>query len=97
MYVFTSKFVGKQERIEKVFNTWYAQRKLKTNFKTFAQILNNSNINVVLIVGKNDSITPPKGMIKYINKLKNRRIFILQKKHELATPETKRVFEELFT
>jgi hypothetical protein len=36
-------------------------------------------------------------MIKYISKLKNRRIFILQKKHELATPETKRVFEELFT
>lgn len=97
VYVFTSKFVGKQERIEKVFNTWYAQRKLKTNFKTFAQILNNSNINVILIVGKNDSITPPNGMIKYISKLKNRRIFILQKKHELATPETKSVFEELFT
>lgn len=97
VYVFTSKFVGKQERIEKVFNTWYAQRKLKTNFKTFAQTLNNSNINVILIVGKNDSITPPHGMIKYISKLKNRQIFILQKKHELATPETKRVFEELFT
>jgi hypothetical protein len=47
-------------------------------------------------VGEKDSITPPNGMVKYISKLKNRRIFILQKKHELATPETKRVFEELF-
>jgi len=96
VYIFTSKFVGKQERIEKVFNTWYAQRKLKTNFKTFAHTLNNSNINVILIVGEKDSITPPNGMVKYISKLKNRRIFILQKKHELATPETKRVFEDLF-
>jgi pimeloyl-ACP methyl ester carboxylesterase len=97
VYVFTSKFVGKQERVEKVFKTWYAQRKLKTNFKKFARTLDLNRINVVLIVGKNDSITPPHGMVNYIRKLKNKRIFILQKKHELATPETKHVFEKLFT
>lgn len=96
VYVFTSKFVGKQERIEKVFKTWYAQRKLKTNFSKFAKTLNNHQIKVVLIVGKKDSITPPHKMVKYIRKLNNRRIFILQKKHELATPETKRVFARLF-
>lgn len=96
VFVFTSKFVGKQERVEKVFKTWYAQRKLRTDFGAFAKLLNRHNVNVVLIVGKNDSITPPEQMIKYVRKLKNRRIFILQKKHELATPETKRVFEKLF-
>lgn len=96
VYVFTSKFVGKPERIEKVFKTWYAQRKLKTNFIQFAQTLDEHGIKVVLIVGKKDSITPPHRMIKYIRKLKHKRIFILQKKHELATPETKHVFTKLF-
>lgn len=96
IFVFTSKFVGKPERIKKVYQTWYAQRKLRTDFKAFARLLNEHKINVVLIVGKKDSITPPQQMVKYIQKLKNRRIFILQKKHELATAETKRVFEKLF-
>lgn len=96
IYVFTSKFVGKPERVEKVFNTWYAQRKLQTNFKTFADTLNRHAIKVVLIVGEQDAITPPKRMISYVKKLKHNRIFILRKKHELATPETRSVFEALF-
>lgn len=96
VYVFTSKFVSKHERVEKVFKTWYAQRKLQTNFKTFAQLLNQANIKVVLIVGEKDAITPPKRMINYIKKLNNREVFILQKKHELATPETREVFKQLF-
>lgn len=96
VYVFTSKFVGKQERIEKVFKTWFAQRKLKTNFSKFGQLLNHHAIQVILIVGKNDHITPPHQMIKFVRKLKNRRVFILQKKHELATPETKHVLAKLF-
>ena len=97
VYVFTSKFVGKQERIEKVFKTWYAQRKLRTNFKTFAQTLNNNGVRVILIVGKKDHITPPHQMIKFVRKLNNRRIFLLQKKHELATPETLRVLSKLYS
>jgi pimeloyl-ACP methyl ester carboxylesterase len=97
VYVFTSKFVGKQERIQKVFKTWLAQRKLTTNFSKFAKLLDHHNIKVVLIVGKKDAITPPYQMIKYVRKLKNKRIFILQKKHELATPETKHIFTKLFS
>ncbi|MES2689982.1 MAG: alpha/beta hydrolase [Bacteroidota bacterium] len=96
VYVFTSKFVGKPERVEKVFNTWYAQRKLQTNFKTFANTLDRHDIKVVLIVGENDAITPPQRMISYIKKLKHNKVFILRKKHELATPETRKVLEELF-
>lgn len=96
VYVFTSKFVGKPERIEKVFKTWFAQRKLRTSFGKFARLVNKNNIKVILIVGKNDSITPPKRIIAYVKKLKNNRIFILEKKHELATPETKQVFKQLF-
>ncbi|MBP9185726.1 MAG: alpha/beta hydrolase [Bacteroidia bacterium] len=96
VYVFTSKFVGKQERIEKVFKTWYAQRKLRLNFTKFAKLINKNNIEIILIVGKNDTITPPKRIIEYVKKLKNHRIFILEKKHELATPETKEVFKQIF-
>ncbi len=96
VYVFTSKFVGRQERIEKVYKTWLAQRKLRTNFTSFAQLLNQHQIRVILIVGKTDAITPPHQMVRYVRKLKNRRIFILKKKHELATPETKHVFGKLY-
>jgi pimeloyl-ACP methyl ester carboxylesterase len=97
VYVFTSKFIGKPERLEKVFKTWYSQRKLSTNFQAFAKLLNSHDIKTVLIVGKNDTITPPKQMIRYVTKLKNGSVYLIHKKHELATPETKQVFAELFT
>lgn len=97
IYVFTSKFVGRQDRIEKVFKTWHAQRKLKTNFRKFATLLDQHNIRVVLIVGESDSITPPERMIRYVSRLKHGVVFTLKKKHELTTPETKAVFEKLFS
>lgn len=94
--VFTSKFIGKPERLEKVFKTWFSQRKLKTNFRAFANLLDRHNIKTVLIVGKNDPITPPAGMIKYVRRLKNGLVMMIRKKHELATPETRRALAELF-
>lgn len=97
VYVFTSKFIGRRERLEKVFKTWYAQRKLLTDFSLFAKLIDRYNINVILIVGKNDPITPPHKMIRYIRKLKHRKIFIMPQKHELATEETKRIFKKLFS
>lgn len=97
IYIFTSKFVGRQDRIEKVFKTWHAQRKLKTNFNAFARLINENNIRVVLIVGESDAITPPKKMIRYVSRLKNGMVFTLQKKHELSTPETKAVLVKLFS
>jgi pimeloyl-ACP methyl ester carboxylesterase len=96
VYIFTTKFVGRQDRIEKVFKTWHAQRKLKTNFGAFARLINKNNIRVVLIVGEGDAITPPKKMIRYVKRLKNGVVFTLKKKHELSTPETKAVFLNLF-
>jgi pimeloyl-ACP methyl ester carboxylesterase len=97
VYVFTSKFIGKPDRMEKVFKTWYAQRKLVTNFRSFAQLLDDHNIKTVLIVGKNDAITPPGGIIRYVRKLRNGKVFLIHQKHELATAETKRIFTELFS
>jgi len=96
VYIFTSKFIGKKARMEKVYKTWYAQRKLSTNFTSFADVLNKHNIKTILIAGKNDSITPPAGMIKYIEQLKNGQVFLLNTKHELANAEIKAVFENLF-
>jgi pimeloyl-ACP methyl ester carboxylesterase len=96
VYIFTSKFIGHKQRMEKVYKTWYAQRLLKTNFDSFAQLLNQNRITTILIVGKHDYITPPKQMINYVKQLQHHKIFVLNKKHELATEETKNVFAELF-
>lgn len=96
VYVFTSKFVGTPDRLLRVYNTWHAQRKLQTNFKYFATLVNKHHIKVILVVGKNDFITPPMPMIKYVRKLTNSKVFILRKKHELATPQTKQLFNQLF-
>jgi pimeloyl-ACP methyl ester carboxylesterase len=96
VFLFSSKFIGKPERLEKVFKTWFSQRKLKTNFRAFAGLLDEHRIKTILIVGKNDPITPPAGMIKYVRRLKNGHVFLIRKKHELATPETKQVLAELF-
>jgi len=96
IYVFTSKFVGNQQRLEKVYNTWYSQRKLQTDFNEFAKLVNKNQIKVILVVGKGDLITPPLPMIKYVRKMQNSSVFILQKKHELATQQTKQFFASLF-
>lgn len=96
VYLFSAKFIGKKERLEKVFNTWYAQRKLKTNFNSFAALLNKHQIKTVLIVGEKDHITPPKKMIRYIQKLKHHQVFVIPKKHELTTEETKKALASLW-
>jgi pimeloyl-ACP methyl ester carboxylesterase len=96
VYIFTSKFIGKPDRLENVFKTWFAQRRLETNFTAFAQLVNEHNIHVVLIAGKNDTITPAQKMIRYIRKIKNGEVIMLDKKHELTTAETKYVFKTLF-
>ncbi len=96
VYVFTSKFIGKPERLEKVFKTWYAQRRLTTNFQTFAQLLDTYHIKTILIAGEQDTITPPAGMIAYVNKLKHGKVHLIPAKHELATVATKNIFKMLF-
>jgi len=96
VYIFTSKFISRKERLEKVYKTWYSQRKLLTNFETFSNLINEHNIKVILIVGKKDTITPPHKMIRYVRKLKNNEIYFMNKKHELATKETESVFDKLF-
>lgn len=94
--IFSSKFIGNKARLENVYKTWYAQRRLRTNFNTFAKLVDTYGIEVVLIAGKNDHITPPHQMIRYIKKLKKRRLFVIPKKHELQTPETNNIFKKLF-
>jgi pimeloyl-ACP methyl ester carboxylesterase len=96
VYVFTSKFIGKPNRLEKVFKTWYAQRKLTTNFRSFAQLLNQHQIQTVLVAGKNDTITPQHKMIQYVQQLNNGRVFMISAKHELATLAIKEVFKTIF-
>lgn len=96
VYIFTSKFIGKPERLEKVYKTWYAQRKLTTNFRSFAHLLNQHTIQTILIAGENDAITPPKQMITYIKKLKNGTVILTSTKHELATTAVKDILAHLF-
>lgn len=96
VYIFTSKFIGKPERLEKVFKTWYTQRRLTTNFQSFARLLDKHEIRTILIAGKDDTITPPKRMISYIRKLKFGQVFLIPAKHELTTVATKQILENLF-
>ncbi|MES2558615.1 MAG: alpha/beta hydrolase [Bacteroidota bacterium] len=96
VYIFTSKFIGKPDRLEKVFKTWFAQRKLTTNFDSFARLLNEHKIRTILIAGGEDTITPPKRMITYIQNLKLGQVFLISAKHELATVAAKQILAELF-
>lgn len=96
VYVFTSKFISNKTRLEKVYRTWLSQKKLRTNFDTFARLIDDHGIQLILIAGKNDKLTPPHRLIKYVRKLKNRKIFLLPKKHELQTPETRHVLKNIF-
>jgi pimeloyl-ACP methyl ester carboxylesterase len=94
--IFTSKFIARQDRLRNVYQTWFAQRKLRTNFRTFARIVDAHGIEVVLIAGKNDHITPPKQNIRYVKKLKKRRVFITNQKHQLQSPQVLHILKKLF-
>jgi pimeloyl-ACP methyl ester carboxylesterase len=94
--IFSSKFIGNTERLKKVYQTWYSQRMLRTNFKKFATLVDAHNIEVVLVAGKHDTITPPSQMIRYIKRLNKRRLFLIPIKHELNTPAVSHVLHKVF-
>lgn len=96
VYIFSSKFMVNRDRLKRVFDTWYAQRKLLTNYSEFARLLDQNKIEVILISGMHDAITPPKPMVNYIKQLKHHRIFLVDQKHQLQTEASMRIFEELF-
>ncbi len=96
VYIFTSRFISNPERMEKVFKTWYAQRRLSSGKKIFAGLISKHGIKVTLIVGKNDPITPSHRMVRYISRLPQSKILVLDKKHKLATEETKAILSKLF-
>jgi pimeloyl-ACP methyl ester carboxylesterase len=88
-YLFSLKNIGEKQRMTKVYKTWIAQRKLRTNLANVAKLANKHKIKVILIVGKNDALAPPYKMIKYVrNRFENSKVFLLNKKHELVTQET---------
>jgi pimeloyl-ACP methyl ester carboxylesterase len=95
VYVFTSKFIGQRNRLQKVFDTWYAQRKLTTDFDAFFALVDHHGIRTTLIAGTLDSITPPKQMAARITKLKNGRVFLLNQHHQLTTPQIRQVLHNL--
>ncbi|MFA6262417.1 MAG: alpha/beta hydrolase [Bacteroidia bacterium] len=96
VYLFSSKFMVNRERLQRVFDTWYAQRKLRTNYAEFARLLDQHQIEVILISGINDAITPPAAMVRYVKRLHKHRIFLVEQKHQLQTEAGLRIFEVLF-
>lgn len=95
VYVFTSKFIGQSNRLQKVFKSWYAQRKLKTNFTSFFKLLDHHQIKTFLIVGAHDTITPSRQMTKRINKLKHGRVYLLHQHHQLTTPLVRETLSQI--
>lgn len=92
VYVFSSKFMINRERLERVYRTWYAQRNLTTDFKQFAHLLNAHDIEVVLIAGQHDAITPAEQLAGYVRRLRHGQVFLIEQKHRLQTPECMEVF-----
>ncbi len=95
VYVFTSKFVNHPNRLQKVFDTWFAQRKLQTDFKAFFALVEQYEIRTTLIAGAQDSITPAKRMAARISKLKRGQVYFLQQHHQLSTPHIRQMLHRL--
>jgi pimeloyl-ACP methyl ester carboxylesterase len=94
--IFSLKFIANTELLTKVYQTWFSQRKLRTNFKKFATLVDTYHIEVILVAGKNDTITPPTQMIRYIKQLSKRRLFLIPIKHELQTTAVSHVLSKIF-
>ncbi len=95
VYVFTSKFINANHRLQKVFDTWFAQRKLKTDFKDFFEMVEQYEIRTTLIAGVQDSITPAKRMAARITKLKRGQVYLLHQHHQLTTPHIRQMLHKL--
>lgn len=95
--IFTTKFISRKDRLNNVFVTWYAQRKLTTNFSTFAKLVNQHQIEVVLVIGKFDFITPSSSNISYVKrKIRKYKIIELPQKHELKSEHIASNANEIF-
>ena len=95
--VFTTKFINREDRLNHVFNTWYAQRNLTTNFTTFAKLVNKHQIEVILVIGKYDFITPSDSNVSYIKrKIKYHKVIELPQKHELQSVHIAQAADEIF-
>jgi pimeloyl-ACP methyl ester carboxylesterase len=95
--IFTTKFISRRERLNNVFITWYAQRNLTTNFATFAKLVNQYQIEVVLVIGKFDFITPSASNVNYVKKkIRKHKIMELPQKHELQSVHIAQAANEIF-
>ncbi len=96
VYLYSSKNIGEKQRMTKVYKTWTAQRRLRTNLAQIARLANKHKIELILIAGKNDALVPPYKMIKYVRNLFQKyKVFLVRKKHELVTPETIHLLRKL--
>lgn len=96
VYLYSSKNIGEKQRMTKVYKTWIAQRRLRTNLAQIARLANKHKIELILIAGKNDALVPPYKMIKYVRNLFQKyKVFLVRKKHELVTQETLDVLKKI--
>lgn len=96
VYLFSHRFVEQQVRMEKVYRSWYAQRKLQSGAQTFARLAAQYEMRITLIAGVQDAITPARTISRYVRSFPHHRVYLVKKGHELHSPETQRILSTLF-
>ena len=86
-----------QEQRQRIYDTWMMFSKLTANLQVLATKINQSRIEVTLILGKRDRLIPHHETISFIRSIKKGRLVQLDSGHsgliQAASQESKRIFK----
>ncbi|MCS6824056.1 MAG: alpha/beta hydrolase [Cytophagaceae bacterium] len=91
---FSKNQLARDDQRDRVYNTWIALRKLEPNKKKLIQLINTYNISMDFYFGKYDRIIPVNKMSPFIQKIKNKNIYLLNAGHSNLLKITKQEMEE---
>jgi pimeloyl-ACP methyl ester carboxylesterase len=76
------------EKRERVYYSWVVFRKLRFNIASLATLVNQHAIPVTIIVGKYDKVITPASMNKFVERLRQPRLIVIEAGHNfLSHPE----------
>jgi pimeloyl-ACP methyl ester carboxylesterase len=96
VYQFNQHLMATENRRRRIHYTWLSIRDFNVNVPKLQQILNNAQIPVYLLFGKDDKIIPPWVGEFFAKGLKNAHLYLLPCNHFMVTAALNHTFDQIF-
>lgn len=73
--------MNSEEKRKRVYYSWIVFRHLKFDIDKLAQLINQNNISLTMVVGRFDKVIAPENMKNFLSQIKHHRLEILESGH----------------